>query len=267
MTPLQRFIKYCAIALAVCLIAGIAAGALAILSALAGIETLVDLTTPPEETQAEYTGIQNLDMEIGAADIRIVTGDTLSVQTDNPYITFRESMGTLVIREEAHIGNLESSTLTLTVPEELVFEQADITTGAGKIGAEALSCRRLELELGAGMAEFQSLTVLDQAELTGGAGKILIHGGSLRDLDFDMGIGEAQVTTALAGDCSVSAGIGSMYLTVLGDPGDFTVRSEQGIGRVEVDGARLSGKQRLGSGPNILEIESGIGPVTVDFEP
>lgn len=266
MTPLQRFIKYCAIALAVCLIAGIAAGALAVLSALAGIEALMDLTTSPEEAQTEYTGIQNLDMEIGAADIRIVTGDTLSVQTDNPYITFRESLGTLVIREEAHIGNLESSTLTLTVPEDLIFEQADITTGAGRIDAESLACNRLKLEQGAGMAEFQSLCVLEQVSLEGGAGKIVIHGGSLRNLDFEMGLGEAQVTTALAGNCSVSAGIGSMYLTVLGDPGDFTVRSEHGIGQIQVDGARLSGKQRLGSGPNILEIEGGIGSITVTFD-
>ena len=266
MTPLQRFIKYCAIVLAVCLIAGIAAGVLGLLSALAGVETILDLTAPPAQTQAEYSSVQNLDMEIGAADIRIVTGDALSVQTDNPYITFQESLGTLVIREEPHIGNLESSTLTLTVPEDLVFEKADITTGAGKIEAEALNCSRLEMELGAGMAEFQSLTVLDQAELTGGAGKIVIHGGSLRDLDFDMGLGEADIVTALVGKGEISAGIGALHLTVLGSPEDFTVHAEQGIGRVEVDGSELSGERSLGSGPNVLKIEGGIGSITVDFE-
>lgn len=267
MTPVQRFIKYCAIALAVCLILGIAAGTLGLLSALTGVGPLLRGDSEPVEVYEEFPGgADRLDMEIGAADIRIATGSTLSVQTDNPYITFQESSGTLVIQEKPHIANLEGSTLTLTVPEELVFDRAEITTGAGKIEAEALACSRLELELGAGLAEFHSLTVLEQVDLEGGAGKIVIHDGSLRNLDFDMGLGEADIVTALKGNCEVSAGIGALYLTVLGEPEDFTLRAEQGIGRVEVDGTFVSGERSLGTGPNVLEIEGGIGSVTVDFE-
>lgn len=271
MTQMQKLIKYLAIALGLFLIVSIASGILAVLSAISGIGYLADEVLSDDRSGVAFQEsfsdqAKILDIEIGAADVSIVTGAELRVETDNPYISVKENTGTLIIREESHIAILEGSKLTLYIPEDMVFTKASITTGAGRIQAEQLSCRKLDLELGAGMAEFQTLSATDSADIDGGAGQILIHDGSLNNLDFDMGVGEGNIVTALTGQADITAGVGALYLTVLGAEEDYTVRAEQGLGRVEVENSTISGQSSIGSGPNVLDIEGGIGNITVDFE-
>ena len=272
MTTMQKIIKYLAIAFGAFLIVSIASGVFGLFSVIAGVTSWTNNRESTVEIQdSAFSGVfsddvQILDMEIGAADIRIVVGDELYVETDNPYITAEEVNGTLVIKEKSHISDLDGSKLTIYIPEEMVFTKANITTGAGRIDAEQLSCRKLNMELGAGMAEFQDLTVTDKADIEGGAGQIVIHNGKLNDLSFEMGLGEGDVAAALTGNCEITAGIGALYLTVLGDEDDYTIHAEQGIGRVEVENRVISGDTTIGSGSNRLELEGGIGNITVDFE-
>lgn len=211
--------------------------------------------------------ILRVELEIGGAEVLITRGDVLLVETDNPYITAEERSGTLKIEERSHIADLDSSTVTIYIPKELVFEDVDISTGAGRLQLDALACRQLELELGAGLAEIYDLTVEHSASIDGGAGKIVLHNGDLNRLDFDMGVGEADIVTALSGDSEISAGVGALYLTVLGDMADFTVDAQGGIGKVEVENTSVTLHETIGSGSTRLEIEGGVGSITVDFEP
>ena len=275
MTTLQKVIKYLAIAFAVFLIAAIAFG---IINAVAAVSGVVSWYTDRQSDSQEETlarvdatfgpyseDISTLKMEIGAADIRIVAGDKLYAQTDNPYIKVTEQNGTLTIQETSHIVNLEGSTLILYIPEEMSFERVKITTGAGRFYTQALSCRELDMELGAGKAEFECLTASGEADIEGGAGQIIISSGSLNDLSFDMGVGEGSITAALRGKAEINAGIGNLKLRLTGRQEDYTIRCEQGLGRIEVDGSVIGTDTTIGSGENYLEVEGGIGNVTITF--
>lgn len=270
MTTLQKVIKWLAIALAVFLIVAIVASIVGVVAAIAGIHSLRGNNTLPnehEELTFNASEIQTLDMEIGAANIQILSGDELRVETDNPCISIYTRLdGTLYIEEESHIGNLDGSTLTIYIPDDMVFDHADITTGAGVITLETLTCRKLELELGAGKAELENLTVTGDADIDGGAGQLIIKNSSFHDLSFDMGVGQGNIDAALTGDSDITAGIGALHLTVLGNAEDYTVHAEQCLGRVEVDNRGISGEYTIGSGPNRLNIEGGIGNISVDFE-
>lgn len=272
MTSIQKVIKYLAIAFAVVLIVAIFSGIIGIIAAISGIASWSnDRATATVQTDTVYSGtissdIHHLDMQIGAANVVIETGEFLSVETDNPYITVTEQDEKLLIREKSHIANLDSSTVTVCIPEDLVFDEVDITTGAGLINLETLTCRELDMELGAGKVEMDNLNVTGDADIDGGAGQIIIHSGNLNNLSFDMGVGEGDVVTVLTGQCDISAGIGALYLTIPGKLEDYTIHTEQGIGRIEVDNMAMKGHGTIGSGANRLEIEGGIGNITVDFE-
>ena len=270
MTQLQKFIKYLAIAFGFFLIAAMAAAVLGVAGIFAGVSFWQD-SLDPEMNAAEtvagpFSGdIMCLEMEIGAADIQILPGDDLRVHTDNPYIVIKEKNGRLVIQEKSHVGSLDSSILTVYAPEETVFEDVDIAAGAGKLTIKTLSCRELNLELGAGMAEIHYLQADKSADIEGGAGQIVIHDGTFHNLNFDMGVGKAEIFAALSGNCEISAGIGNLVLTIPARVEDYTILAESGIGRIEVDGMRITGNGALGSGENRIELEGGIGNIDVYF--
>lgn len=276
MTTLQKIIKYLAIALAIFLIISIVSGILGMLGAISGIRFLADRISDREGNEIAQSGeflfgpydgdIQYLEMEIGAADIRIAQGESLYVETVNPYISVSETNGHLKIHERSHFGSLEDSCITLYIPEQMAFEDVEIQTGAGRIQIDLLRCEDLTLELGAGETEIQYLQADNCADIEGGAGQIVIHDGTFHDLSLDMGVGKGDITASFTGDTDISAGIGALYLTVLGEPEDYTVHAEQGLGSMEVDNRSITGRTTIGDGPNRLEIKGGIGEISIEFE-
>lgn len=266
MTTLQKIIKYCAIAFAIFLIVSIASGILGAFGVLAGISARDDAVTadPVDRDFGPYNEtVRDLDMDIGGADIRILRGDALRAETDNPYIRAEVKNGTLIIREDSHIADLEGSTLTLYIPDDQTFEEVDIVTGAGVIRTEALTCRELDLQLGAGKAELSDLTVTGDADISGGAGQFIIHSGAVHNLDFDMGVGEAEITAELTGDIEVSAGVGALRMNVQGSREDYTIRTERGLGRIVIDGS--DDFANSGNGQHRMDLEGGIGDIQVEF--
>ena len=268
MTPFQKLIKYLAIGFGFFLIASMIAAVAGIAGLFTGIQLWKDRPeAAPIASETFPRDILALEMEIGAADIQILKGDEFRIQTDNPHITAKQQQSTLVIQEKSHIDDLDSSTLTITIPEDMVLEDVEISTGAGRLEIEDLRCREIDLELGAGMVEIQHLLAEKTADIDGGAGQIIIHQGSFRNLDFDMGVGKAEIFAALSGHCEISAGIGNLVLTIPSSPEDYTVYAQSGIGRIEVDGMHIIGSDTLGSGENRLNLEGGIGNIDVYFEP
>lgn len=268
MTELHKIIKICAIALAILLIISIASGVLKVLGVLTGISLWNERNhaEPVDQSFGPFSEeVRSLELEIGAADIHIVVGDVFRGETDNPYIEVTERGGRLTIREKSHIADLEGSNLTIYIPRDRSFQEVDVTTGAGRIQVEFLNCEKLELDLGAGQAVIEDMTVTADADVDGGAGQILINNGQFHNLSFDMGVGETVITAALTGKTDLSAGVGALRMTVLGSKEDYTIHADQGIGRILIDGTSCSDDSRIGTGPNRIELDGGIGDIQLDF--
>ena len=218
------------------------------------------------QTQVDISdGVYSLEMEIGAADIRIEESDQFSVSTDNPYITIDVVGGTLVIREKPHIANLKGSTVTIRYPKDTFFSRADIDVGAGVLRAFSLNCGELDLDLGAGLTRIELLVVTGETEITGGAGEIQIPAGSLNDLDLDLGVGECVLRAGLTGRTDIEAGVGKLDMTVLGNANDYTIRTEQGLGGITIDGIQV-GRTTIGTGVNQIDIVGGVGSIDLRFD-
>lgn len=238
---------------------------LMILTALMIVLTGCSAVAPVDAEFGPFEDVQVLELEIRAADLEIAAGEKLYVQTDNPHITAEVSRGTLMIREEQHYDTLESSKLTIYIPEGMEFERVDMDTGAGRITADRLACGELELELGAGEADFSRLDVTRKADIEGGTGKFRIGSGSIQDLEFEMGVGEADLAAAFTGYTDIDAGVGALRIAVTGASMDaYTLRLTQGLGQITVNGLPQSGT--VGSGSELLEVSGGVGSVEILFE-
>lgn len=266
MTTLQKIIKYFAIAVAVCLIVSIVSG----IAGIAGLFGGGFGENGVADTVKEYTvdaQIRDLEIEINAADLTIAYGQDFSVKSNLVYLQVSDANGCLSITEAEKSGlRYEDAVLTLYIPEGFAFEEVEITTGAAKLTAEALSADSVKLELGAGKVELRELNAKKKAVIEGGAGAITISGGTLKDLDLDMGVGELNMTAALLGESELNYGVGKAKLTLLGDQDDYTVTFDKGLGSAVIDGKSVDDGAVIGTGTNRVDIDGGVGAAEVSFQ-
>ena len=265
MTTFQRIIKYCALALAVFLIVTIIGGIVSAVGILAGF--FGSSEPVPMSAYAVSGHIEKLDVEISAASLRIVTGDSFSLESNDKYLTVTTYNGTLKINEEKvpFAATAKDITVVLTVPRDFTFTEAVIQTGAGTLQVDALQADKLSLELGAGETEIGTLRAQTRSDINTGAGKLTIRDGVLHNLSMEVGVGKMVFTGQLTGSCEVEFGIGDAELTLVGSSADYRISLDKGLGEAIIDGNVLKNDSTFGTGSNQVDIESGIGSIRIDF--
>lgn len=265
MTAFQKIIKYLAIAFAVFLTVSIIGGILSMFGLLGGF---IDRGSVTEDikTYTINSKIDNLVIKINAADLTIKQSDKFAVESNLKHLSVEENNGVLHINETKRFGSAyKGAVLTLYIPANTVFENASISTGAGRLNADDLSADKIDFELGAGEVTINSLIALTDADINGGAGRITISAGALRNLDLDMGVGQLNLTSALTGKSKLDLGIGESNITVIGKKDDYTLDIEKGLGNITLDGTGVSNIKNSGSGQNNIDIDGGIGSINLNF--
>ena len=266
MTTLQKVIKYLAIAFAIFLAVGIIGGLLSTVGIFGGLFS-GDAVLEDVKTYSVSAEIHNLDIEINAADLYIKEGDAFSVESNLKHLKVEENSGLLTIQEtKKFTGTYNGAVLTVYVPAGTVFDNVNLTTGAGRLTIGNLSSGTLDFELGAGDVSVDSLVATKSADIEGGAGRITIVGGALKDLDLDMGVGQLNLTSALTGNCQLDLDVGESNITLLGSKEDYKLDLEKGLGNISVDGVNVSDYGSSGNGTNKVEINGGVGSINVEFK-
>ncbi|MBE5938203.1 MAG: DUF4097 domain-containing protein [Lachnospiraceae bacterium] len=266
MTTLQKIIKYLAFAFAIFLtvtIIGGIAGALGVMTVFFGEDNVGEM-----KSYSLNSSIECLNVDVSAASLNIIQGDSFSLESNIKKLTVKEDNGTLRISEEDTwfgIGANESS-VRLTIPEGYVFDDAEISAGAGSVKIDSLFAKDLELSVGAGKADIGSLNAQDKAQIEGGTGKLSILGGTINNLTMEIGVGKLELTSKLTGNCNVDYGIGSAELSLLGGEDDYFIKLDKGLGDATIDGQSMSDDSVFGTGDNRINIDGGIGSIDIDFK-
>ena len=264
----QKAVKYCALALAVALSASIIFG---ILSVVSGIFGFGGASQVGDMRDYEISGdFSDLDIEISAAELKIIRGDALLVKSNIKKLEVYVNDGCLNIKEDTGPqifgSNYVGALLEITLPEDISFGKAEIETGAGVVEIESLTASYLKMLLGAGKVTIKELTASASADIDGGAGELNILGGSLKDLDFDMGVGEFNLKSKLLGSCDLDMGVGEANLTLIGTPDDYKIDFSTGLGSVRYNGDDVENGQIIGNGGTKIDIDGGVGAVNVKTE-
>ncbi len=226
-----------------------------------------NVTTKGIKTYTVTSEINSLYVGINAADITVKQGDAFSVESNLKHLTVKDENGLLSIKEtKKPFGNYNNAILIITIPTAVVFENAELKTGAGKLTVDTLSAKVLDCDFGAGEVKIDSLSASSAAEIDGGAGKITISGGSINNLDFDMGVGKLNLTSLLTGECDLALSVGESNITLIGSKDNYTLDIIKGIGSIRVDGDNISYTSGHGSGQNKVKLSGGIGAINVKFK-
>ncbi|MDY3928386.1 MAG: DUF4097 family beta strand repeat-containing protein [Clostridia bacterium] len=265
MTTAQKIIKYAALTfgliLSVSIITGIARGIFSVFYFFS------DNTASEMTEQTIGNEFTSLKINISAAELEIKTGEKYKLETNHKYLTYKESGETLEIDERKPFFTSHSNGMkvVLTIPEETVFDYANIDAGAGSVTIDDLRANLLKIELGAGELNVGRLDASDKAEIDGGAGSVTISGGRLNNADIDMGIGELNLTSKLDGKSSIDYGIGETNIVLIGEEDEYKIELDKGIGEARLDGKKMSDDSVYGAGKNFIEIDGGIGELNIKF--
>lgn len=265
MITAQKIIKYLALAFAVFLIISIITG---ICGALYSVSYFLSGNTVGEMTEHVIgNNFTSLSVNISAAELELKTGEKFGIETNHRYLTYKENGDILKISETRPFFTSHSGMkVILTIPEENVFDYADINAGAGSVTIDDLRASSLKIELGAGELKAGRLDASDKAEIDGGAGSVTISGGRLNNADIDMGVGELNLTGELSGKSSIDYGVGETNLVLIGEEDDYKIELDKGIGEAWLDGKKMSDDSVYGAGKSFIEIDGGIGELSITFK-
>lgn len=208
----------------------------------------------------------DLEMDISAAEIRIVSGDAISVKTNLKDYFVEASGGVLKIEDKNKIfKDYKDAYVEIVLPSDFIFKTAKIKAGAGEVNIERLAAQELEINLGAGRITINELVVTESADINGGAGDLNINNGSLSNLDLDMGAGRCKIRSRMLGECDLDMGIGEADLIFVGQNADYKIDITVGLGGVRLNGEKFK-NGTVGNGPCSVKIEGGLGSLDVNIQ-
>ena len=227
-------------------------------------QTSVLDTNKELEINEEITAL-NIDLSI--TKLIIQEGTSFKVETNNDSLINYQKNNTLYIKEESgnwfqKYKNLE---LVITLPNDFLFTNVSINTGAGSVFLESLKTNYLDLEMGAGKVTINNLEVSDECFLNGGAGSMEILDGLINNLDLDVGVGKFSLTSLLTGNNKIDAGVGELNLNILNQKADYKIEVNKGIGSILIDSVSISDGEIVGNGSNTIYVDGGVGKIDIKF--
>ena len=209
--------------------------------------------------KASYKDINSIKSNVYAGSIHLKKGtgtDVITVESIdiNEKLGFRafEKDGILYLTSNKKIkksNNIGKGTITVTIPENMAFNEIELNMKAGKLKADQIRTNNLEVNAGAGevnILDFQA----EQAEFVCGAGSVTASGDAGRKLEADCGVGE-------------------LLLNLKGVKEDYNYDLECGIGEIRCADESYSGFGKDYTIDNHaaknMEIECGIGQITVKY--
>lgn len=209
--------------------------------------------------KASYKDIKEIKSNVYAGNISLKSKsdiDAVTVESTDTHekLGFRayEKNGILYLTSNKKIkksNNIGKGTITVTIPENMKFDEVELNMKAGKLKAEQIRSSDFTVNAGAGevsILDFQS----DQARFKCGAGSVTASGDAAKKLEADCGVGE-------------------LHLNLKGVKEDYNYDLECGIGEIVCGDKSYSGFGKDYTIDNHaaknMEIDCGIGQITVKF--
>ena len=221
-----------------------------------------------KENKVIYDGNENitkLNVTLSYTNLIIMESDTFKIETNNKNVKLENKDGLIKINEEKINVSFDTkdSILIIYLPMEMEFSEVNFTTGAGKIEADNLVTKKLNLKQGAGKIDFKRLTVLDETKVFGGAGSLDIEYGNIYNLNLTMGAGKTNISALFKGSNKISAGVGEFNINLFNSLSDYKIKINKGLGNIKVNDEEIESNYENGNGLVSLTIEGGVGNINL----
>lgn len=218
--------------------------------------------------------VTNLEIEAGGCSFRVESSgdDYFYVEAENAgkFQAYVES-GTLYISTTTGVGTwseLSGSKITLYVPENYSYKEAEIDLGAGILEFPGLKAEEASLDVGAGQIVADSVEV-GKLEVNVGMGQIELTNMVVTDLEAEVGMGELIAKGAVEGSIEAECSMGNLELWIEGSQEDFNYELSGAMGSLTLGSESYSGlahEKKIDNGAGKkMEIECSMGNVTIKF--
>ena len=158
--------------------------------------------------------------------------------------------------------------ITLYIPADYRFAQAEVELGAGYLGVPELLANEVELTVGAGQIEVDRL-VADTCDIEVGMGEILLENVQVTEMDAEAGMGHLWLEGTILGDVNAECAMGSIEMNLSGREEEFNYTLEAAMGSVTIGNEDYSGlahdKAVRNSADKTMTIECAMGSIEVNF--
>lgn len=237
--------------------------------------------------------IRSINVNIGAADVIIKTGDKFEVVAENMPKSYKAEVkdGVLLVYRESRPFFLFSfgffasqQKITVTVPEGFIAEQFYINSGSGKMEITGIHADRLLLDTGSG-AVFLSQINSGRAEIDTGSAKVEVLNSKLgvtkidsgsgvvifsktdtENFSIDSGSGRVSYEGTMTGNCIFDTGSGSVSVVLNASEQEYNIRADMGSGNFYLNGKKLKDVDiENRQAENKLLFDCGSGRVSLEF--
>jgi len=263
-------------------------GAALCIIAVASGASLKDI---PTASYAEsYSEVKNLDMEIEYGEVKIVEGDTFSIDAvrlpESGFESYVSEDGTWIIRQEGDndyefwgmhfsMGNIFNwngdltPRISIMIPKDYVANRISMVVKAGDVNADVIRATEGKFEVAAGRLVAQQLDITEKSDYTIGAGQMILNNVNVKDISVDCGVGDVTINGSVTGESDVTCNVGSVQMELDGEEDEYSYDISSSIGNVNIDNNsyhnitnRVINNE---SAENNLLLNCEIGNISVDF--
>ena len=216
---------------------------------------------PHDKTSVTYS-IANNTKKIGAS-VQI-EGDTLLISTK------KERKWNWLFGWSHDIIGRANIVITVKIPQNMLFDTADITIGAGSLILDGFTAhQRFTLDAGAGELDIKNITA-SNATIKTGVGETVFHSCNFTDTVMNTGVGETSFDGSIFKSLDINAGIGEVDMRINGKRDDYAIDAASGIGSILIDGRSATGidstfRINNQNALHTIRVKAGIGEVNITF--
>lgn len=237
-----------------------------------------DSDTPEATMTNELIGspsdIRNLELTLRSCEFEILTSEDDQIRVEieegkEKYFSLREKEGTLYVNDiRKSKKNIKAVHVKLWLPSDYVFDEVNMTLGAGNMQIDRLAANDINIEGGAGKIEAETLIANNELDAEIGAGDFYITEATLGETDIDCGVGRFEIgSCTLNGNADISGGVGDVNIGIVGEKEDFNYELSCGMGELDVfdeSYTSLGKDKEIDNGARYtISLECGVGRVNV----
>ena len=222
----------------------------------------VTLRIIPHDKPSVTYSIANNTKKIGAS-VQI-EGDTLIISTK------KERKWNWLFGWSHDIIGRANIVITVKIPQNMLFDTADITIGAGSLILDGFTAhQRFTLDAGAGELDIKNITA-SNATIKTGVGETVFHSCNFTDTVMNTGVGETSFDGSIFKSLDINAGIGEVDMRINGKRDDYAIDAASGIGSLLIDGRSATGidstfRINNQNALHTIRVKAGIGEVNITF--
>lgn len=224
----------------------------------------------------EASTIEDIELDIGAVDLQIKAGTDgkVSAETsENVVVKFDKSGDNKVkiqFEPKNKSGLSKDKKAVLYMPDNMTLDSLDIEAGASALKCKVdITCKDLDIELGAGDISFSKLTAED-TDISIGAGKVSFEKLYSKNANVEVGMGDFTSAGDISDSLDLVCTMGNATLKLESAETDHDYDIKVGMGNLNVGSTKISGmaseREIDNESSSKYNIEVGMGNVNMSFK-